>query len=121
MRVLVIGKYPPIEGGVSAQTYWVCNALAERGHRVEVVTDAAEVEDMYRIWLRRDDLKRLNNCQVDDNDGGYVHVRWSATWDDRIWHHVPSGNPKVTKLVGMALEVVRNSNIDVIWTPYLRL
>jgi glycosyltransferase involved in cell wall biosynthesis len=48
-----------------------------------------------------------------------VNVRWTAIWDDRVWHHIPSGNPKVTKLVGMALEAVRNGPVDVIWSYYL--
>lgn len=116
MRVLVIGKFPPIEGGVSAQTYWFCNALAERGHQVDVVTDAAEVEEEYRIWLRRDDLKRLNTRY---EGGGYVSVRWTRPWDDRVWRHIPAGNPRVTKLVGLAMEAVRSRPVDVIWSYYL--
>jgi glycosyltransferase involved in cell wall biosynthesis len=116
VRVLVIGKFPPIEGGVSAQTYWFCNALAERGHQVDVVTDAAEVEEEYRIWLRRDDLKRLNTRY---EGGGYVSVRWTRPWDDRVWRHIPAGNPRVTKLVGLAMEAVRSRSVDVIWSYYL--
>jgi hypothetical protein len=45
MRICFIGKYPPIQGGVSAQTYWAVRGLAERGHEVCVVTNADEVED----------------------------------------------------------------------------
>src|SRR5205807_6967263 len=89
MKVLVIGKFPPIEGGVSAQTYWFCTALAQRGHQIEVITDAAEVEDEYRIWLRRDDLKRLNASY---EGGGQVRVRWTKPWDEHAWRHVPAGN-----------------------------
>lgn len=28
MNILVISKYPPIEGGVSSQTYWLAKAPA---------------------------------------------------------------------------------------------
>jgi glycosyltransferase involved in cell wall biosynthesis len=116
MKILVIGKFPPIEGGVSAQTYWFCTALAQRGHQIEVITDAAEVEDEYRIWLRHDDLKRLN---VSYEGGGQVRVRWTKPWDERAWRHVPAGNPRVTKLVSLALEAARAGAADVICSYYL--
>src|SRR6266508_3253452 len=51
VRICFVGKYPPIQGGVSAQTYWAARGRAGRGHEVFVVTNAAEVEDAYRIHL----------------------------------------------------------------------
>ena len=36
MRICVIGKFPPIQGGVSMRTYWTAHALAKRGHDVRV-------------------------------------------------------------------------------------
>ncbi len=51
MKICIVGKYPPIQGGVSAQTYWAARGLAERGHQVYVVTNAADAEDAYRIHL----------------------------------------------------------------------
>ena len=44
----MIGKYPPIEGGVSARVYWLAKALGERGHEVHIVTNAQEVESEYK-------------------------------------------------------------------------
>jgi hypothetical protein len=37
LRICLIGKYPPIQGGISAQCYWMCRWLAERGHEIDVV------------------------------------------------------------------------------------
>ena len=51
MRICAIVKYPPIQGGVSAQSYWLCRGLAEAGHDVHVVTNADEVEGDYRLVL----------------------------------------------------------------------
>ncbi|MBI2654760.1 hypothetical protein HYX02_08215 [Candidatus Woesearchaeota archaeon] len=48
MNLLFISKYPPIEGGVSAQTYWLAKALGEKGHKVYVVSNCWEVEQRYR-------------------------------------------------------------------------
>ena len=42
MRICLIGKYPPIQGGVSMRTYWSAHGLAARGHEVHVVTNAKE-------------------------------------------------------------------------------
>ena len=49
MKICILGKYPPIEGGVSTQTYWLARGLAQRGHHVHVITNADEVEDMFRM------------------------------------------------------------------------
>ena len=40
MRICIIGKFPPIQGGVSTRTYWTAHQLAARGHEVHVVTNA---------------------------------------------------------------------------------
>jgi glycosyltransferase involved in cell wall biosynthesis len=38
MRVLLIGKFPPGQGGISAKTYWLARALATKGICYDVVT-----------------------------------------------------------------------------------
>ena len=43
MRICAIGKFPPIQGGVSMRTYWTAHGLAAYGHEVHVVTNAKEV------------------------------------------------------------------------------
>ena len=40
MKVCFAGAYPPEPGGASHQTYWAARGLAERGHRILVVTAA---------------------------------------------------------------------------------
>lgn len=71
MRICIVGKYPPIEGGVSAQTYWAARGLAERGHEVFVVTNAAEVEPAFRIQLEPGDISFL---QSEFPNGGAVRL-----------------------------------------------
>jgi len=116
LRICVVGKYPPIQGGVSAQTYWMCRALAENGHDVFVVTNADEVEDDYRIWMLDDDWRRLSYGVP---GAGTVTARYSRAWDRARYLYVPSGNPSVTKLAGIATEVVRSNSCDVIFAFYL--
>src|SRR3954452_5003490 len=51
LRICVIGKYPPIQGGVSMRTYRTAQALAPRGHAVHVVTNAKEVAPPFRMHM----------------------------------------------------------------------
>lgn len=112
----MIGKYPPIEGGVSAETYWMCRALAERGHDVVVVTNAAEADDDYRMELGPDDLGELNKRFA---NGGRLRVSWTGLWSERDWHHVPTGNPTHTRLVSLALQAVAEQRSELILSHYL--
>jgi glycosyltransferase involved in cell wall biosynthesis len=116
MRLCAIVKYPPIEGGVSAYSYWLCHALASVGHQVYVVTNADEVEPEYRMWFRAGDHGRLN---VEYPGGGAVRVRSTRPWDAESYHHIPASNPMVTKLATLATEVVREHDCDLVFSFYL--
>lgn len=59
MRLCIVGKYPPIEGGVSTTTYWLARGLAERGSVVHIVTNAGEVENAYQMRLIGEDVDWL--------------------------------------------------------------
>ncbi|HEX5294747.1 MAG TPA: glycosyltransferase [Streptosporangiaceae bacterium] len=117
MRICAVVKYPPIQGGVSAQSYWLCRALAEKGHDVTVVTNAAEVEPGYRIWLEAADLGRL---QGRFPGGGRLDVVWTSPWDEGRWHHIPAGNPASERLASLAAETVRQRGSDLILSYYLQ-
>src|ERR1044072_2169634 len=56
MNICFICKYPPIQGGVSMHGYWAARGLAQKGHKVFVVTNADEVEQTFRIHLTKEDL-----------------------------------------------------------------
>ena len=49
MKICIIGKYPPIQGGVSMRTYWHAHGLATLGHEVHVVTNAKEAVSPFRM------------------------------------------------------------------------
>lgn len=116
MKIVAIVKYPPIEGGVSAQSYWLCRRLAEQGHQVTVVTNAGEVEPDYRIWLGADDLR---NLQGSHHSGGSVRVVWTEQWDEWRWHHVPAGNPMLSKLASLAIDAIRAQRADLVLSYYV--
>ena len=40
MRILLLGKFPPAQGGISAKTYWLARTLAATGISFDIVTIA---------------------------------------------------------------------------------
>ena len=50
MRICLIGKYPPLQGGTSVSTYWAAKELADRGHAVHVITNGNEAPFGYRCF-----------------------------------------------------------------------
>ena len=108
MRICIISKYPPIEGGVSARVYWFAKALGERGHEVHIVTNAQEVEDEYRE-------------QIDENDQEYtlqnVYVH-NLNSNDNLWH-IPFSKAYTERIANLAIEVIEKYNIQLIDSYYI--
>ena len=114
MRVCVIGKFPPIEGGVSMRTYWVAHALARRGHDVHVVTNAKEVEPPFRMMMRDEDWNRCGGSY----GSGSVTVHWTDPVDPSQLH-IPMASPFVSKLVSLAADAHRERPFDVVHSFYM--
>lgn len=116
MKICFIGKYPPIEGGVSMQSYWTVRGVAELGHEVYVVTNADEVENVYRLYFEEDDKDwyepRFESAR------GFVRVRNTERFGSRKISHIPFTNPFVTKLASVATQTIRQHNCEVIVASY---
>jgi glycosyltransferase involved in cell wall biosynthesis len=115
MRICAIVKYPPIEGGVSARSYWIAHSLAERGHQVHIVTNALEVEVEHRLWIPPGDVGML---EYNFANGGCVTVTSTMPNRARTLAHIPSGNPFATKLAGLATDCVRALKCQVVFSYY---
>ena len=113
MKVLIVGKFPPIQGGVSAQTHRFAHVLARRGHSILVVTNAREVEAPFRMWMREEDWSR---CEASPGEG-YVRVLWTSP-TDRQQFHIPMASPFVTKLASLGLDAVQRYGADVVLSYY---
>jgi glycosyltransferase involved in cell wall biosynthesis len=116
LRVCIVGKYPPIEGGVSATTYWLARGLAARGHEIHIVTNADEVEGRYRMQLDSADAEML---QPQFDNGGFVRVHHIESFDPIAMAHIPEANPYFTRLASLATDVVRRYECEVILASYL--
>ena len=71
LKLCIIGKYPPIQGGVSRQMYWLARCFAELGHQIHFVTNADEVELEYRIYIPVEECSKLE-CSFEN--GGFVKL-----------------------------------------------
>src|SRR3989344_8150269 len=113
MKILMICKYPPIQGGVSADAYWTAQLFSELGHEVQVITNAPEVEEEYKIQLNEDDEKLLTGYRLPKSI--VVH----NSYIDQCHVFIPQNNPSVSKLVGIGLKVIEEMNPDLIWSFYV--
>jgi hypothetical protein len=84
VRICIIGKFPPIQGGISMRTYWSAQGLAALGHEVHVVTNAKEAVAPFRMLMRAEDWERCAaTC-----DSGSVTVHWTDPVD-RSQSYIP--------------------------------
>jgi hypothetical protein len=108
VRFLFLGKFPPVEGGVSGQAFWTVRALAAQGHSVDVVTNAREVEPTLaqlhygadRNWL--DGLDAVGELRV------------HHTTPVGRGSFIPFAEPYASKLFGLSLSVLDRHACDVV-------
>jgi glycosyltransferase involved in cell wall biosynthesis len=108
LRICVIGKYPPIEGGVSSRVYWLAKALGERGHEIHIVTNALEVEEKYKEQFDSKEQEYLPK-------NVYLH---STNPDTNPWH-IPFSKAYTERISNLALEVIEKHNIQLIDSSYV--
>src|SRR4051812_1886632 len=109
MRLLLLGKYPPIQGGVSANVYRAVYELAAKGHELHVITNANEVEDGFRVRYKRRD------AQI--NVSGKVSIGETTPIGDAKF--IPQSESFEAKLFGRACKYLSSHRCDVIIGWYL--
>jgi glycosyltransferase involved in cell wall biosynthesis len=121
VRICIIGKFPPIQGGVSMRTYWAAHGLATRGHEVHVVTNAKEARPPFRMYMRRQDWKRCGATygpSGQSSSAGSVTVHWTDPVDNSQFY-IPMASAFVSKLAATAARVHSEHPFDVIYSHYL--
>jgi glycosyltransferase involved in cell wall biosynthesis len=112
MQLVILGKFPPIQGGVSSQTYWTAVDLTRRGHEVHVITNGGEVELGFRQFFFGSDSRHLADVGL----SGRLHVH--TTTPLRAHAFVPWSNPFGSKLLGLALSVIEEYGCDLVFGWY---
>jgi glycosyltransferase involved in cell wall biosynthesis len=102
MRVLLLGKFPPGQGGIASKTYWLYRALARRGFLFDIVTI---VPDLY-----------ASRDQAELPSG--MHVRLLQANTKGPWF-IPGGGLETERLIAAALEMVADQRPDVVECNYL--
>lgn len=110
MKICLISKYPPIEGGVSSRTYWLARALGSKGHEVHVVSNAWEVESSYRENIQTEDLKfayKLKNVYIHATD-----LSIEPTF-------IPYSKLYTEKIASLAIDIIQKYNLQIIDSWYI--
>jgi len=108
MRIALLGKFPPIQGGVSAATYRAASALTARQHEVHVVTNSDEVEPGFRAFIYGEDLLRLPEARR----GGHFAVH--RTTPLPRFSYIPWAPPFSSQLFGLGRSVIERHGCDLI-------
>lgn len=108
MKICMISKYPPIEGGVSSRTYWLAKALGEHGIEVHIVTNAQEVEEEYMEIISEDDSEYAPS-------NVYIH---STNEEYNPWH-IPFSKSYTERIASLAIEVIKNNSFQIIDSYYM--
>ena len=109
MNILFIGKYPPIQGGVSAASFIFTLDLAKKGHSVHVLTNANEVESGYRQNFDTSDTSILNELT---NNRIKIHDIYESNFQE--YQHIPFSKAFSERLFGRAISIIEENKIDFI-------
>lgn len=99
MNILVLGKFPPLQGGVSAAVYSAALEAAAAGHTVTVVTNSNLAESTNRIMV--DTTRPLPMS---------VRVLYCAPPREREF--IPWVRPDLSELIGLALRASEDNRPD---------
>lgn len=102
MKILLIGKFPPCQGGISSKTYWLCRALASHDINFDIVTI---VPALYR-------------SETTGELPGNVRLRQITTDEEPPWF-IPGGELWLERLVSNALDFSADQLPDVVEANYL--
>jgi glycosyltransferase involved in cell wall biosynthesis len=108
MKICIIGKHPPIQGGVSKSTAELALGLSALGNDVHVVTNAMEVEPPYRIHTS----ELFPKINLPHN----LKIHYTASLKQS---YIPFAKPYVSKLAGLAKKIVIENKCDLIFSIYL--
>ena len=99
MKVLYIGKYPPIEGGTASAAYWRIEALEKQGISFQIVT-----------------------CITDGSEfliDSLVHAKNIHVLHKKVQWHIPYSQLYAEQLISKSLELATVEHFDLIEGCYL--
>ncbi len=106
MRILFIGKYPPLVGGVSSLLYWKARLLARAGFGVVVVSSSQQAHSRHRlIWS--DEIVTTKD----------IKVKYLSDLEEK--NLIPHSKALVTRLTSLACDIVEKGTVDLVESVYM--
>jgi len=105
-KIAFLSKYPPLEGGIAAKTYWLARGLAAQGHMVHVVTHGISAGREYRI-------------QGDESQPASAPNLWVHRPPEEMPWHIPEDDEHALALLDLTIRVIREHAIQILDTGYL--
>lgn len=97
MKILMIGKYPPMQGGISTKTYWLYKEIEKDGVEFWIIT--------------------LDNSHYSTNEHNSAKV--TVVKDKQVPWHIPETSLVDDRLLNAALKATNDFTPDLIETNYL--
>jgi glycosyltransferase involved in cell wall biosynthesis len=111
VRILVLGKYPPIQGGTSSQVLNTVRHLAASGHEIDVVTNGWEAEPSCRaLFTARDEATFEALHRV--GGPGTVTIHYTSPLGPTAY--IPWAQPFGSKLFGIGVDLARSKRYDLV-------
>ncbi len=114
MKICFFSKYPPIEGSISAKTYWLSKALGERRFEIHIVTNALEVEEEYK-----ENIEWENAGDVMQYQPNNVFVHGINPKSCIPFFHIPRSTAYLERLVSRGIEIIEQYQCDLIDSYYI--
>ena len=111
MHVLLLGKLPPIQGGVARATWLACQDIANAGHSIDVLTNADAMPIGFRQMFLPGDENRLQDVNRRLNLKNVQKVPQQS--------YIPWAPPYFSQPMSESLEVVDQKRPDAIVGWYL--
>lgn len=97
-NILLLGKYPPVQGGIAAKTYWLFEQLKTKGYNIRIVTT---------------EIKNYSINKVPEDKTVQIVSFKEIPW------HLPFSDLVYDRLQCKSLDVIKDFTPDIIETNYL--
>lgn len=109
MKVCILSRYPPMEGGVSSSTYWISKWLGKSGVKTIVVSNSWSCSKNIREYINIDEISFLQPKNVTLYATNPFITKGNELKDSGIESH----------LLSLGLEAYEKEGFDVIFGFYL--
>lgn len=106
MKVCMVTKFPPIQGGIAARSYWLARSLAESGVEITVITNSESVEPEYRI------------PRCEEHLASFANIKILSTGSEVPWH-IPVSQTYCERLLTLTLDQIESRGVQVVDAGFL--